>query len=90
MGTEAPPPIPDLSVVAEVIRLAEAFEAERYDQRPAGWPTYRADDPHDLFVSMPARHALLAFLRNQPDETIAALHARRLRAWTRGPGLRRV
>lgn len=86
------PPIPDLATVAEVIRLAEAAAAERYDQRPADYPMYRGDDLDLLFRPEPARDALLAHLGGLPEETVAGLYALyRLgdRPWTTPAGATR-
>jgi hypothetical protein len=69
------PPIPDLAIVAEVIRLADAYEAERYAQRPPGYPTYRADDLDQIFRSRPKRDALFQRLHGLEDETVAALYS---------------
>src|SRR5262249_25738359 len=44
VGTESPPPLPDLSVVAAVVRLAEAADSERHAQRPSGDSICLGDD----------------------------------------------
>ena len=67
-------PIPDLAIVAEVVRLAESAEAERYDQRPAEYPMYRADDLDQFFQPTPAWDTLVAHLRGLPDESVAGLY----------------
>jgi hypothetical protein len=61
--------------VSEVIRLAAACAAERYEQRPPEYPTYRADALDDLLQPMPARDALFGFVRRQPDEVVSGLYA---------------
>jgi hypothetical protein len=77
MGKEAHTPtlpsIPDPTLVAEVVRLADAAEAERYEQRPAEWPECRAD-LDSMFRPTPARDALVAYLRGQPHEVVAGLY----------------
>ena len=77
MGMESPtvPQIPDLAIVAETIRLADLAEAERYDQRPQEWPEYRVADVKEVFRPRPARDALVSFLRNQSEETVAGLYS---------------
>lgn len=76
MVMDAPtlPKIPYLSVVAETVRLAQAAEAERHEQRPADWPACRADELDDLFRPTPAQDALVSFLRDLQDEDVAGLY----------------
>jgi hypothetical protein len=74
MGTESlfQPAIRDLEIVAEVIRLADACEAERHAQRPT---VYRGDDLDWYLQPRPRREALVAHLLSLEAETVAALYA---------------
>lgn len=74
MGTESltPPPIPDLSIIAEVMGLADSCEAERYAQRPM---EYRGDDLDRYVQPRPRRDALVAHLLSLEAETVAALYS---------------
>jgi len=74
MGMESLPVIPDLAVVAQAVQLSRAYEAERYDQRPASWPTYRLDELEPFHRPMPARADLLNYLRSQSAETLSGLY----------------
>jgi hypothetical protein len=74
MDSQTLPSLPDLAIVAEVIRLAEAAEAERDDQRPAEYPMYRADDLDQFFRPTPGWDALVAYLRGLPEEDVARLY----------------
>lgn len=67
MHSQLLPPIPAPAIVAEVVRLAEAAEAERHEQ----WPLFRLDP---AFRPTPAQDAFLALLRGLPDETVAGLY----------------
>jgi hypothetical protein len=69
------PPIPDLAIVARVVRLAEECEAERLAHRPTEHPEYGVDDSDDLFRHRPKRDALVDYLRRLPEETVAGLYA---------------
>jgi Protein of unknown function (DUF3775) len=77
VGTDSQtmPPLPDLSIVTEVVRLAEACEAERHARRPAEYPTYRFDDRDRSLRPTPARDELVAYLRGLPEEAVAGLYA---------------
>lgn len=80
MGTDSRTlcPIPDLAIVAETIRLAEAAEAERYEQRPVDDLSYPGDEIDPLLRPAPAQRELLTYLRRlqeQDDgETVARLY----------------
>jgi len=75
MGMDAPSlsKIPDPTIVAEVIRLADAAAAERYEQRPVTHPRFDLDIAC-LFRRTSAREELLAYLRGLPEEIVAALY----------------
>ena len=72
MGTESLPPISDLSIIAEVMVLADACEAERRGQRPT---EFRGDDLDWYLQPRPRRDALVAHLLSLEAETVAALYA---------------
>jgi hypothetical protein len=76
MGTESLtlPAIPDLEIVAEVIRLADECEAERRAQRPPEQPMYGDDDLDRYLRPRQKWHALVDYLRRLPEET-AGLYA---------------
>jgi hypothetical protein len=61
------PPIPDPSIIADVIRLADAYAAAR----PAGRSWTAAD--LDMQRPSPERDALLSYLEPQSDECKAGL-----------------
>jgi hypothetical protein len=75
VGTEAPPQIPDLAIVDSVVLLAEVCESERYARWPSGGSFCLGDDLGRLCQPMPARDALLDYLRRQTNGTLAALYA---------------
>ena len=62
MGMESLPPIPDRSIIADVIRQAAASEAERDAERPAEDPMYRDDDLEQSLPPRPSWQALVAHL----------------------------
>ena len=66
------PPTPDPSTIADVIRLADAYEVERHVQRPAD---HRVDDLDWYLQPRPRREALVAHLLSLEAETVAALYA---------------
>jgi hypothetical protein len=69
------PPIPDLSIIADVIGLADACEAERHARPPAEDPMYH-DDDLDRYLRPRLRwRALIDYLRRLPEETVAGLYA---------------
>jgi hypothetical protein len=68
------PPIPDLAIVARVVRLAEECEAERHVRRPAEHPMYGDDDLDRYLRPRPKWNALVDYLRRLPEET-AGLYA---------------
>jgi hypothetical protein len=72
MGTESLPPISDLSIIAEVMVLADACEAERHAKRPT---EYRGDDLDWYLQPRPRRDALVAHLLSLEAETVAALYS---------------
>jgi hypothetical protein len=72
---ESLPPIPDRSIIADVIGLADASEAERHAGRPAEDPMYRDDDLEYSLPPRPRREALVAHLLSLEAETVAALYA---------------
>ena len=74
MGTVSLPPIPELEIVAEVIRLADECEAERQAQRPPEHPMYGDDDLDRYLRPRQKWHALVDYLRRLPEET-AGLYA---------------
>jgi hypothetical protein len=76
LGTESPemPPIPDLAIIAQVVRLAEAYADERFEQRPPEHPEYAGDDLDWFLQPRPRRLALLNYLRGLADETLAGLY----------------
>ena len=74
MDSMLPPPIPDLAIVEEVIRLDDDHAAARRARRPAGFPAYGADDIDQFLGPIPERDALLEYLARLPDETLAGLY----------------
>jgi hypothetical protein len=67
------PPIPDPSIIADVIRLADAYAAARDAARPAGRFWTAAD--LDMQRPTPERDALLSYLEPRSDECKAGLFA---------------
>jgi hypothetical protein len=75
MRTDSLSSIPDSGTIAEVIRLADEREAERYGQSSSNGTVYCLADTNLPFSSQPRRYALLNHLRQLPEETVAALDA---------------
>ncbi len=68
------PPIPEASIVLEVVYLADSYAAARYARRPPEYPVYRADELDQVLRPIPERDALLDYLGRLPDETVAGLY----------------
>ena len=69
------PPIPDLAIVAEVIRLAEECEAERHAQRPPEHPEVHAPTISTGTSSLARGGCAGGFPGSLPEETVAGLYA---------------
>ncbi len=69
------PPIPGLATIAEVIRLEEESEGERDARRPPEDSMSCEDDLERYLQPRPRWRALVNYLRQLPEETVAGLYA---------------
>ena len=68
-------PIPDPSIIAEVIRLAEESEDERHARQPPEHAMSLADDLERYLQPRPRWRALLDYLTRLPDEAVAGWYS---------------